>query len=61
MGTKSLLTSKDIYQEFPGLAYYKLEYLIRSYQIKVESYGKGIPRKFPPDTIQKIKSILQDR
>jgi len=61
MGINSTLTTNDIIREFPELKYYQLEFLIRSRQIEVHTFGSGIPRKFPPDTIHKLKSILKNR
>ena len=61
MGNNQTLTTNDIFQELPELKYYQLEFLIRSKQIEVKSFGSGISRKFPFDTVQKIKSILQNR
>ena len=56
-----LISANKIYKSIPGLKFYHLEYLIRSGQLKVKYFGKGIPRIYPPDTIQKIKSILKKR
>ena len=58
---KTYITAKEVYRALPNLKWYQLENLIRSGNIEVKAFGKGIERKFPPDTINKIKKILSDR
>ena len=58
---KQKITTEIIFNEFPTLPPYTLEYWIRCKKIEVFKKGKGIERTYPPDTLKKIKSILQTR
>jgi|TARA_Y100000310_G_C20644526_1_gene795809 hypothetical protein len=44
-----------------GLVFYQLEYLVKTGRIPTFSYGKGLPRRYPLNTIEKIKAIMAKR
>lgn len=55
------LTFQDIQNKFPQIPFFQIEYWIKCGKIQVKSYGRGVPRKFPPDTIKVIRKILSER
>ncbi len=58
---KEYLTAEQILKEIPEIKKYTLEYLVSTGRIQARSFGKGIPRKFPPHTIKVIRKILSER
>jgi len=51
------LSQKEVI-EITGIRFYQLEYLIKKGEISVIQLGSGNPRKFPPDSIKRIKDRL---
>lgn len=55
-----MITAKEIHKEV-DIQYYQLEHLVKSGQVEAVRSGKGRDRKFPDNTIEKIKIILAMR
>ena len=56
----AMLKTSDVLRE-TKIPFYQLDYLVKAGRIHAFRTGRGIERRFPPDTIEKIKAILKKR
>ena len=58
--SQKLITTAEVLQK-TRIPFYQLDYLVKAGRIHAFRTGRGIERRFPPDTIEKIKAILKKR